>query len=511
MKVIIAEDEYYAKKMLVKLLTNMDMDITVCLEAETGKQAADYLAGKDADLVITDIRMPEMDGLSLANYVEEHCPATDVIIVSGYSDFNYAREAMKYGVRYYLTKPVKPEELEKAIWDITKAREEKKRLLEKQVDRRLLQESLQYVNISGILSNRALMDTFCDLCGGQLKERSYQMVLLQGKQRMSREEAKKLAEFLESASGHDNIQVFYFQQPDEVIAMKFDGQEVLWDQTLIRRLKQELPQREIEITCGISRIYKGEELLGDAYRDCVYAINGRLLDEKTSVFEYEPELSMEQILTQQEELSIYESVMKGRYQQAETALRQFFKTCTEGRWNVYSLYSGIMQIFSVISRAYCSREASSESEEVNRYLLFSFKSDLYQFRTMEELERYMFKILENTCGSQEEKGSIIEEIKNYVSLNFRYEISLNELAAHKYFLNSSYLSRLFKSETGMNFSKYLITYRMERAKELLKNTVFKINEIADYVGYNDTSYFIHTFRRLYQMTPEQYRAQEEKR
>ncbi len=511
MKVIIAEDEYYAKKMLVKLLTNINMDITVCLEAETGKQAADYLAGKDIDLVITDIRMPEMDGLSLAKYVEENCPATDVIIVSGYSDFNYAREAMKYGVRYYLTKPVKPEELEKAIWDITKTREEKKMQLEKQVDRRLLQESLQYVNISGILANRALMDTFRSLCGGRLKECSYQMLLFQGKQRMNRESAKGLSEFLESTSHQTNIQVFYFQQPDEIIAMNFGSREVLSDKKLLLRLKQKLPQWEMEITCGISRIYQGEEQLGDAYRDCVYAINGRLLEEKARVFEYEPELSMEQILTQQEELCIYESVMKGNCRQAEAALRRFFEKCGESSWNVYSLYSGIMQIFSVISRAYCSREASSESEEVNRYLLFSFKSDLYQFRTRQELERYMFKILENTCGSQTEKGSIIEEIKNYVSLNFRYEISLNELAAHKYFMNSSYLSRLFKSETGMNFSKYLITYRMERAKELLKNTVFKINEIADYVGYNDTSYFIHTFKRLYQMTPEQYRAQEEKR
>uniref|UniRef100_UPI0006CF3496 response regulator n=1 Tax=Clostridium sp. NkU-1 TaxID=1095009 RepID=UPI0006CF3496 len=324
MKIIIAEDEYYAKKMLVKLLTNINMDITICLEAETGKQAADYLAGKDADLVITDIRMPEMDGLSLAKYVEEHCPLTDVMIVSGYSDFNYAREAMKYGVRYYLTKPVKPEELEKAIWDITKAREEKKMQLEKQVDRRLLQESLQYVNISGILANRALMDTFRNLCGGQLKEHSYQMLLLQGKQRMSREDAKGLSDFLEAASDHTNIQVFYFQQPDEVIAMRFGSQEVLWDKKLLLRLKQKLPQWDMEITCGISRIYKGEELLGDAYRDCVYAINGRLLDEKTRVFEYEPELSVEQILTQQEELAVYESVMKGSYQQAEAALRQFF-------------------------------------------------------------------------------------------------------------------------------------------------------------------------------------------
>lgn len=511
MKVIIAEDEYYAKKMLVKLLTNINMDITVCLEAETGKQAADYLDGRNADLVITDIRMPEMDGLSLANYVEENCPLTDVMIVSGYSDFNYAREAMKYGVRYYLTKPIKPAELEKALWDITKAREEKSMQLEKQVDRRLLQESLQYVNISGILANRALMDTFRNLCGGQLKECSYQMLLLQGKQRMSRQAAKELTDFLETASGQTNIQIFYFQQPDEVIAMRFGRGEALQDKGLLLRMKQILPQWEMGITCGISRIYKGEEQLGDAYRDCVYAINGRLLDETTRVFEYEPELSMEQILTQQEELAVYECVMKGNYQQAEAALRRFFEKCGKGNFNVYSLYSGVMQIFSVISRAYCSRETPYESEEVNRYLLFSFKSDLYQFRTRQELERYMLKILENTCGSQVEKGSIIEDIKHYVSLNFRYDISLNELAAHKYFMNSSYLSRLFKSETGMNFSKYLITCRMERAKELLKNTVFKINEIADYVGYNDTSYFIHTFKRLYQMTPEQYRAQEEKR
>lgn len=511
MKVIIAEDEYYAKKMLVKLLLNMNMDITVCLEAETGKQAADYLDHMVADLVITDIRMPEMDGLSLAKYVDENCPGTDVIIVSGYSDFNYAREAMKYGVRYYLTKPVKPEELKNAIQEITKAREEKRSQLEKQVDLRLLQESLQYVNISGILANRTLMDTFRDLCGGQLNEHDYQMLLLQGKPRLSREIAKKLEEFSESTPDPAKVKVFYFQQPDEVIVLKFGSQEVLSDKKFIAQLKQELPQWEMEITCGISRVYKGEEQLRDAYRDCVYAINGRLLEEKTGVFEYELELTMDQILSQQDELAIYESVMKGSYPQAEAALRRFFVKCTEGNWNVYSLYSGIMQIFFVISRAYCSREASTESEEINRYLLFSFKSDLYQFRTRQELEHYMFKILENTCGSQQEKGSIIEEIKNYVSLNFRYEISLNELAAHKYFMNSSYLSRLFKSETGMNFSKYLITYRMERAKELLKNTVFKISEIADYVGYNDTSYFIHTFKRLYQMTPEQYRAQEEKR
>lgn len=244
MRVMIVDDEYYARKALIKLIRDMDFTMDICEEAETGKQAVAYLKADEVDLVITDISMPEMDGLELAGYVAEYCPGTDVIIESGYAEFNYAKQAIRYGVKSYLTKPVKPEELREAI--------------------------------------------------------------------------------------------------------------------------------------------------------------GELLKKK------EP-------------------------------------------WRM------------------------------------------------------------DPADAKREGNNVIDEIKEYVANNYRYDISLRELASQRYFLNPSYLSRLFKAETGMNFSKYLVNYRMERGKELLQNTAFKVSEIADCVGYNDTSYFIHTFRRQYEMTPEQFRAAAEKR
>ena len=89
--------------------------------------------------------------------------------------------------------------------------------------------------------------------------------------------------------------------------------------------------------------------------------------------------------------------------------------------------------------------------------------------------------------------------------NYQYDISVNELAAHKYFVNPSYLSRLFKSETGKTFSKYLTELRIQKAAELLKESSLKIGDVALCVGYNDVSYFIQTFKKRYCMTPEQYR------
>ena len=85
-------------------------------------------------------------------------------------------------------------------------------------------------------------------------------------------------------------------------------------------------------------------------------------------------------------------------------------------------------------------------------------------------------------------------------------ISLRELAENKYFVNYSYCSRLFSQETGMNFSKYLIQYRLKKAKTLLENKDMKISFIAFEVGYNDVSHFIQSFKKSYGLTPEEYRA-----
>ena len=106
----------------------------------------------------------------------------------------------------------------------------------------------------------------------------------------------------------------------------------------------------------------------------------------------------------------------------------------------------------------------------------------------------------------ENSSDIIREITEYISRSYQYEISLQDFAEKKYFMNVSYLSRLFKANVGKTFSKYLIEYRLEKSRELLEQTILKVSDIATHVGYNDVSHYIQSFRKVYGMTPEEYRS-----
>lgn len=487
------------------------MEISVDAAVETGRQLVDYLAEQEVDLVITDIRMPEMDGLAVAKYVAEHYPETDVIIQSGYSDFNYAREAITYGVKNYLTKPLKPEELLTAVSGILENRKMRRIEVQEQVDSLFLRQTLEYLSLTDIMKSPVLYSRFQKACGGYFDRLKYQIFLFQGRQRLTEDEAGALGERIKDMFGSENAYAFYFRQPDELIVFRFGTEEELrkerWKISLEQQLKTWEEAGNAAVFCGCSRVYRYGRQAEEAVRDCIYAINRRLLETDARIFRYQQEIAFAQLMTKEQEKALFESVYQCRFEQAASIAEWFFGQCRQKGADIYSLYSGIMQIFAIVNQAYCEREPNGDQEGDGRYLLFSFKSDLYQFRDLKSLKDYIIGILKRTCKASEEQENynIVDEIKNYVVHNFQYDISLNELASHKYFMNPSYLSRLFKAGTGMNFSKYLIMYRMERAKELLENTAFRINEVAGYVGYNDPSYFIQTFKKHYQMTPEQFR------
>ena len=112
MKILIAEDEYYARQRLIKIVRECNMEVELAAAVENGRAAVDFLEqNTDVDVVLTDIIMPKQNGLELAEYIHMNMPYIQVVIVSGYEEFDYARKAMEYEVRQYLIKPVKKEQL----------------------------------------------------------------------------------------------------------------------------------------------------------------------------------------------------------------------------------------------------------------------------------------------------------------------------------------------------------------------------------------------------------------
>ena len=261
---------------------------------------------------------------------------------------------------------------------------------------------------------------------------------------------------------------------------------------------------------GISGIHKERAEVEKAYRECIYAINNRILINE-NLFFWKEELEITELL-EKDTLEIFSRFIEfGRIREAEKIIDKLFAKCIREHANIYSLYNAIIQLFSVLRKNYYNGCQVPSGE--GGYFLFDFKIDLYQFHTADELKEHLLMILKEVCEKSEENENelLIENILSYLENHYADDITLNELAEHKYFVSVGHLSRTFKNKTGLTFSKYLTELRLKKAIEFLKNTDFDITDIATFTGYNDASYFTQIFRKSCGMTPSEYRILERKK
>ena len=349
-KILVVEDEYYARKSIVKILQESDLDIQVCGEAENGMKAIELLEEyKDIALVITDIQMQKLGGLKLASYLHKHIPEIDVLILTAFENFDYAREALRYNVKDYIVKPIYKENLLPPVKKVLEKQEEKSRNQEKIKNYYQWEAAKNYFPVKTIVAHEELYKEFF----------SYNAI----------------------------------HQEEKFCIVVMQEEELVTDVELVNRIIQE------------------------KYR-------GFIKDFFFSKINEEYVMLLSGIECMDNELIVQEKV---------ESMLSYFCTCKH------------MNITMGVG------------------LVYSSKEKIYQ--------------------------------------------SYNEaLAENKYFVNYSYCSRLFSQETGMNFSKYLIQYRLKKAKTLLENKDMKISFIAFEVGYNDVSHFIQSFKKSYGLTPEEYRA-----
>ncbi len=530
MKILVVDDEFYARKALVKMLSEFGEKFQVAADLETGKDVVEYLEHDPAiDAVITDIRMPEMDGIRLSEYLYRNYPAIQVIIETGYADFEYAQEAIRYHVRDYITKPINREELERALENIWQEKQRAQSAAVQRTQESAMEFSKEQLSIRELSENPELQANFMQKCFTCFESMKYRILLMQVDGKESQEQKAALKAVLEREAGTELCEVFYFSSNREYVLVTFfkadeaggkfsdensDPLAAKGLRSLISCANAVLDwgNRELGfgISAAVSREHQGREEFYDAYKEAVYAINQRLLQGWNKVFTCERKQKEQHIssLDQKDEAALRQALGRSDSEGAKEVLLRILRDpelLQNG--DVYELYKRIISILGIFNQQYRQADLAGDAKMM---VIFSRRYDLYNFRHMSELEDYLLDMVKQLCCQSQEipynGRDIIIEITEYISRSYQYDISLQDLAEKKYFMNVSYLSRLFKANVGKTFSKYLIEYRLEKSRELLEKTILKVSEIAVHVGYNDVSHFIQSFRKVYGMTPEEYRG-----
>ena len=532
MKVIIADDEEKICQLISKLIDWHAYDMTVVAAVHSGTEALDAIGKYRPDIVVTDIRMPGCDGLEMIKQAKEINSETEFIIISGYRHFEYARNAIRYGVKDYLLKPIRKSELSETL---SRMREEflerNKRLSSEELFRITMKKNLDRLRAAffteilfkkGAESDSMSIRSINEEYHYNFSEGLFSIVLLKtdGISPTASLDISYIQDKILPAVNKRLQDSCYelesiFEGSMCYIILNFNEENRKNVRRSLKSLLDELLlQKEIfegmKVTMGIGTIYSGIGGIFDSMRNARYAVEQRIFlgvnrlieggrDRKSDFAESELFTRFNTMLT--------EGVERLNEQQIRIAISEF-KTSLRAKDGVDG--------HDVIQTA---REAMNLYYFTMRRNNFIIKDSGVQFERFsaniddigsldgifDELERVMIISMRKAVEEKSrEDYRPIRKAKQYINDHYSEQISL-EIVSDAVELNPTYLSSLFKKETGKTFSEYLTETRIEQAKNMIKETAMPVSEICIRVGYNDQKNFNRIFTKYTELKPNEYR------
>jgi len=531
LKVFLVEDEFVVRDGIKNNIDWKSHGYEFCGEASDGELALPMIQKLKPDIVITDIKMPFMDGLELSKLIKKEFPWIEIIILSGYEDFKYAKEGIKIGVAQYLTKPISGSELLEEVDALAAKIEEKHRELiikekyMKEMEEIFLQERknlFQYL-VTGSKSVPELLEIAGRL-SVDLSSMWYSIVLIitQSMNHAQDEYSNSLIEIeqkLKEIDEETHILIFDRNLEGKALLFKADSIEDL------ERIQNDYLSKMKEIVIHYShvRYFGGVGIpvnrlreLPISFEKASHAFANRYL-VKQSLILYSTELDQE-VSPDEEEFDIsnvdpkqmdrskiWEFLKLGERDETIYFVEEFFKglgpTAIES--NMFRQYIA-MDIYFCVAEFVSGLQFKKDEIEP-----FDIASGVLQ--SSAGTMRYIVRIVEKALELREKAasnryGDVVDEVMRYIEKNYADEdLSLNLLASHVNF-SPNHLSMIFSQQTGQTFIKYLTDYRMNKAKELLRCTGKRSSMICMEVGYKDPHYFSYLFKKTQGMTPTQYRG-----
>lgn len=503
---LIVDDEMIERKGIRMLLSRMNIWENI-LEASNGEEALEVFEKEKIDVLLTDINMPFMDGIELLSRIHEAYPGTETVIFSGYDEFSYAKKAISYGVFAYILKPVNPEEFEKVVGEITeklaKSEREEKR---KDESMEFLREHLLYLMVNG-QSRSAMQEKTQMLLDMSFVRDFRRMVLLECAnnyfEQVNSEQIEKMQSDLQMPFHYLNLNpqqsiLFFSEEPD--------GGWEAFGRKLYRYIREMWDQ---ECFLAVSGEITPDCELYDAFAQTEQLMERRFYHTGNHVFLPFQEEQSEVLVQIDAEILIRQIQQDIRMKDLESLLEHFDQFCE--KYEHQTIFSQIYIKFmfsNLLKEIYDNLERKDEREldrEIDALYHSSNMVGVIQAVRMgiERLET-VFRADGGVAKRRE-----VEQIKQYIRENYSDSGMGVDQLAREVGMTPNYLSSIFKKNTGENLSRYLKSFRMERAREMLENTNEKIGIICEKCGFVNVSYFCQSFREFFGISPQKYRDQGE--
>jgi len=519
MKVLIVDDEKLERVLIANAVEWEKYGLTLIGEAGNGEEALEFFDINEPDLILTDINMPFMDGVALAENIRKRSQTCRIIMLTGYREFEYARKAVFLGVDDFLVKPINAEEVKKAVLASR----------DKIISERGQKEQLKHLQKEALDNHKLLRDAFLQ----RLLERHIEEEEALHKLQMfeltdlmkhcvcvnlrlrfeedadgKKEYSQKLLKWVEE---HTSAKVCFMHYLENLILFfsKETSKEV--EEQVKGLLRYCMTVQGLSLAVGISNEMEGISGISEAYGQTLKAISAGFIFGQNRCLHYAEYEKISSRTKEGTEISWKEldmAVAGGVPQRVESCIEYYVRLVSESKEQDAD-YLKIMTL-EILSRVagILAKHGKSLTESVDERQYYEGVAGIH---TSADMERFLKDTLQQVIGKLQEnrnkKGTaLIENVRKYVRDNLSEPDLGLKLIAAELFVNASYLSRVFKQEVGESLIEYITRNRIEKSMQLLDSTDMKAYEIAEAVGIKDAHYFSICFKKYVGMTIKEYKA-----
>ena len=528
LKVVIIDDEYLIRQRIKKCIEWEKVGLVISGEAANGEDAIALVDRIRPHIALVDINMPYMNGLECIKAIKKKNPDIKIIILSGYNRFDYAKEAIQLGVVDYLLKPINKDELIKVI---NKLKEQLQRKTELENNLKQLKSKVRNsenrerdIYLRSILEDSSHktvinLEIFKDYYP-ELEDKGVYIIAI-GIDKMSDTEKSdiKIWQFavrniVEECFADKKGCYFTYDTTGRIIIITNTGSYSSLKNTSLLINIQETVKKILKFTIsiGIGGLYDKINEISNSYREAVWAYNNRIIQGDESILHFNRLKSESNMHFTNLEIR-KDTIMKlrtGSIDGFHQLVQETLGSIVEQKMTIDAL-EFVMSDFIWSIKEYAVENDILLTDVGNTVGdLFNTRELIDGHRTIKEIERWLLTfssevMSRKTSIKKNGNASTVETIIDFIKKNYANKNLNLEMISRIVFLNQSYVSNLFKKETGMSIVKYVTEIRMLEAKKLLDHDHYRLDEIADRVGYSDPYYLSKCFKKHYGIPVSKYR------